>query len=444
MTAQYKKFIAVFISFIIILTSFSLTAFANQQDNLYVSFSKTDSNTITASVFIRNAVELDSVNFSFSVKNNSGAEFIKLFAYNASDIENITDENTDKATFISKHTIKGDSVRFSGFFTSAPTSDKNLHLCDITIKTTSDFSENTPFTLSGSLSYKKYESNQKAIFYIRNTQTESISLYHTCFMGDVNNDGSVTANDARLILRHIVNLEDISLEGLPYADSDYDGKVTASDARNALRTAVNLEKPVAHQFIIIPDESITCDKGGDFTFICAVTGKTFRMRVDATEHIPGILFCTESHKCVVCKAFIGDKCEHSFDKNGACDICFSDEAEIEDITESFSDLSENIYSYYQLAEEAISDDDFYDFISYTQSIAKYLKTASDTANAITGLEYASVQLAASYKLIFNAFTECMNDSGEIYANRKNCSVISDALKLSMKLFTQSVIQNIIN
>ena len=63
-------------------------------------------------------------------------------------------------------------------------------------------------------------------------------------IGDVDNDGKVTANDARAALRAAVNLDPLT-SGTPAfaaADVDFDKKITASDARSILRAAVKLEE----------------------------------------------------------------------------------------------------------------------------------------------------------------------------------------------------------
>lgn len=60
--------------------------------------------------------------------------------------------------------------------------------------------------------------------------------------GDINNDKSITASDARGILRASVGLDKLSADQKNAADIDMDGEVTASDARLALRIAVDLEK----------------------------------------------------------------------------------------------------------------------------------------------------------------------------------------------------------
>lgn len=58
--------------------------------------------------------------------------------------------------------------------------------------------------------------------------------------GDVNGDGNVTAADATLVLKHVVNL--VMLEGEDYqnADVDGDGYITAKDATAILKIVVGL------------------------------------------------------------------------------------------------------------------------------------------------------------------------------------------------------------
>ncbi len=60
-------------------------------------------------------------------------------------------------------------------------------------------------------------------------------------LGDANNDGKITAADARFALRVAANLEKSTDELLVLADIDGNGKITASDARTILRKSANLE-----------------------------------------------------------------------------------------------------------------------------------------------------------------------------------------------------------
>ena len=63
-------------------------------------------------------------------------------------------------------------------------------------------------------------------------------------LGDVDNDGSITAYDARQTLRAAVHLEPAitpETEAFTAADADFDGAITSGDARAVLRAAVKLE-----------------------------------------------------------------------------------------------------------------------------------------------------------------------------------------------------------
>ena len=60
-------------------------------------------------------------------------------------------------------------------------------------------------------------------------------------MGDVNNDGDVTAADARLINRYSASLETYTDEQFVRADVDGNGIITAGDARFVLRYSASLE-----------------------------------------------------------------------------------------------------------------------------------------------------------------------------------------------------------
>lgn len=58
--------------------------------------------------------------------------------------------------------------------------------------------------------------------------------------GDVNNDGRITAADARLILRFSANLQRYTALQKEKSDVNGDGRITAADARIVLRLAASL------------------------------------------------------------------------------------------------------------------------------------------------------------------------------------------------------------
>ena len=77
---------------------------------------------------------------------------------------------------------------------------------------------------------------------------EKVESLLDCYdIGDVNGNGSILADDARLILRYAVKLEAPDDETFRKADIDGDGAISASDARLALRYAVKLENIPSHK-----------------------------------------------------------------------------------------------------------------------------------------------------------------------------------------------------
>lgn len=65
--------------------------------------------------------------------------------------------------------------------------------------------------------------------------------YVSFLKGDVNNDGKITAADARTILRASSKLENLDAAQKMVADVDNDGQVTSADARAVLRRSAGLE-----------------------------------------------------------------------------------------------------------------------------------------------------------------------------------------------------------
>lgn len=74
--------------------------------------------------------------------------------------------------------------------------------------------------------------------YGNSSQSQNANGYK---LGDVDLDGDVDADDARLALRFSVGLEKFSAQQIINADVDSDGNVTSGDARAILRTAIGLQ-----------------------------------------------------------------------------------------------------------------------------------------------------------------------------------------------------------
>lgn len=95
--------------------------------------------------------------------------------------------------------------------------------------------EEKPATYTSS-GHKKYQCSV-----CNNIKHEDIPIL-TSSKGDVNQDGKITASDARLALRASAGLETLASEKKSIADMDSNGKITASDARKILRIAAGLDQ----------------------------------------------------------------------------------------------------------------------------------------------------------------------------------------------------------
>ncbi len=86
---------------------------------------------------------------------------------------------------------------------------------------------------------KKYVSIFAVLLLVVMLMTSSSAK--TLRRGDVNSDGSITATDARMILRAAATLTTLTDEQKLVADVDGNGKVTAKDARMVLRVSAKLD-----------------------------------------------------------------------------------------------------------------------------------------------------------------------------------------------------------
>lgn len=132
-------------------------------------------------------------------------------------------------------------------------------------------------------------------------------------MGDVDGDGSVTAADARTILRCAVNLESIEGIALAYADMDFNGSIKASDARLALRTSVTLEEEQSCSFEITDSKAVSCTAEGFVKAVCAETGKIAEVTAEQRPHtFQQEVYCQGHGKCSECNLSYDVEVSHSF------------------------------------------------------------------------------------------------------------------------------------
>ncbi len=135
-------------------------------------------------------------------------------------------------------------------------------------------------------------------------------------LGDVNLDGSVTADDARFILRAAVGLGSITREGIVYGDCDFSGDIGASDARFALRTAVGLEEKQDYAFYIEEVKGSTCSEEGFIKGKCAVTGKEVILTYEKEPHRPPYdIECKGKGNCINCGEELTAEIAHNWENN---------------------------------------------------------------------------------------------------------------------------------
>lgn len=120
--------------------------------------------------------------------------------------------------------------------------------------------------------------------------------------GDMDNDGKITASDARIVLRASVGLENLSEEQAKTADYDYNGKITAADARLVLRRSVGLE-----------DKNIKPDIPG--AVLTGYTQNGFAVyEADGMTYIDGILVANKTYSLPADfnPAKLSDECLEAF------------------------------------------------------------------------------------------------------------------------------------
>ena len=144
-------------------------------------------------------------------------------------------------------------------------------------------------------------------------------------MGDADDDGKVTAGDARMILRYSVALDDFTMANCIYADIDFNNKITAADARLALRISVQLEEKQEYAFEISEITEPTCIDDGYAVAKCQLTGKEITLNTRPNGHtLPDDFLCREEVECPTCKETVfNSSASHDFeyDKSGSTRTC---------------------------------------------------------------------------------------------------------------------------
>ncbi len=115
-------------------------------------------------------------------------------------------------------------------------------------------------------------------------QTQAAGACSGRLSGDVDADETVSASDARLVLRYAVDLEKPCAGDLLYAEMDGDGVISSGDARLTLRTAVGLESPQRHDYVVSRERESTCAAQGFVSGFCESCGKEILVFLPTLPH----------------------------------------------------------------------------------------------------------------------------------------------------------------
>ena len=151
------------------------------------------------------------------------------------------------------------------------------------------------------------------------TESSSAEEAGTRYLCDADNDGVVSAADARIILRHSVGL--LYTEGfgwmdyndIIYCDADGSGFIDAPDARWALRTAVGLEESQSRSFIITDCKEPSCAYDAYINAECSLTGDTVSITISKNPHsLSAEAKCAGKGFCSECMQNVTVTPEHDF------------------------------------------------------------------------------------------------------------------------------------
>ncbi len=139
------------------------------------------------------------------------------------------------------------------------------------------------------------------------------------YLGDVDGNGKVTAADARVILRHSANLENVADSCAHLADINGDEKIVAADARITLRMSAKLEDLFKfgeeyhlHNYESAILKNAICTQEGQKQDICSSCGDTKVSTIEKTGHCYTEATCTKPQTCEICGMTQGSVKEHNY------------------------------------------------------------------------------------------------------------------------------------
>ncbi len=131
------------------------------------------------------------------------------------------------------------------------------------------------------------------------------------YLGDVDNDGKVSAVDARIILRHSAKLDNIAEDMLAKADIDKNGSINAVDARAVLRMGAMLDELIeehTHDYKTTEIQKQDCKNDGIIEYRCKTCDHSYQdvRKTKGHDYFVSVIkeptcgIGTRQYDCVIC------------------------------------------------------------------------------------------------------------------------------------------------
>lgn len=204
-------------AFVILISSFTVfTASAAGVSYSATSVAGKKGDTVTVSVKLSSDVPIWGANV--------------MLEYNSSELEYVDSSAGDVASTYSLHNT-GSSVNYSGTYSSKKGTIFTVQFKILKSSGTSSFKLTSTENIDED--GKKYDCTV--------TQGKVTILDKSAVIGDANEDGNVTAVDARLILQHVAGIKSLTSSQSLLTDMNSDGSITAIDARIILQKVAGLK-----------------------------------------------------------------------------------------------------------------------------------------------------------------------------------------------------------
>jgi hypothetical protein len=216
MKTKMKSFV-VFMALVMLISSFTvLTVSAANISYSVTSVEGKKGDTVTVSVKLSSDIDIWGANV--------------MLGYNSSELEVVKCTKGDVASSGSLHDT-GSSVNYSGMYSSKKGTVYTVEFKILKSSGTSKLTLTSTENIDGS-----------GKFYSCSVSDGKVTVLGSpAVSGDANNDGNMTAVDARVILQHVAGVKTLTASQSTLVDMNGDGNITAIDARIILQKVAGLK-----------------------------------------------------------------------------------------------------------------------------------------------------------------------------------------------------------